>query len=50
MHIQGILEDSTDNHAGQQLTVHVGQQRRHRCKEQPFELSGKWPWWDDLGE
>ena len=30
--------------------LHAGEQRRHRCKEQTFGLSGRRRGWDDLRE
>ena len=30
--------------------LHAGQQRRHRCKEETFGLSGRRQGWDDLRE
>ena len=30
------------------MILHAGQQRRHRCKEQTFGLSGRRRGWDDL--
>ena len=32
------------------MILHAGQQRRHRCKEQTFGLSGRRWEWDDLRE
>ena len=32
------------------MILHAGQQRRHRCKEQTFGLSGRRCRWDDLRE
>ena len=32
------------------MIPHVGQQRRYRCKEQTFGLSGRRQEWDDLRE
>ena len=32
------------------VILHAGQQRRHRCKEQTFGLSGRRWEWDDLRE
>ena len=32
------------------MILHAGQQRRHRCKEQTFGLSGRRRGWDDLRE
>ena len=31
-------------------TLYARQQKRHRCKEQTFGLSGRRPGWDDLRE
>ena len=32
------------------MTLHARQQKRHRCKEQSFELCGRGRGWDDLRE
>ena len=32
------------------MILHAGEQRRHRCKEQTFGLSGKRGGWDDSRE
>ena len=32
------------------MILQAGQQRRHRCKERLFRLSGRRKWWDDLRE
>ena len=32
------------------MSLHAGQQTRHRCKEQTFGLSGRRQGWDDLRE
>ena len=32
------------------MTLYVRQQKRHRCKEQPFGLCGRRRGWDDLRE
>ena len=32
------------------MTLHVRQQKKHRCKEQTFVLCGRRQRWDDLRE